>query len=120
MTFAELVTEYYIDWWGSHAIIDPETGLGGESEDVIVGSRTLAPLYMQLTNRKVMKKRTRADKNNPVPLLMHNNTLDDYGERILFKPWRNKEELLIGISDVEKSRCRQVRLQLFPMGVFPS
>ena len=120
MTFAEFVTEYYMDKWGNHAIIDQETGLGGESEDYIVGGRTLAPLSMQLTNRKVMKKRTRADKNNPVPLLMPTNTLDDYGERILFKPWRSKEELLIGISEMEKSRCRQVRLQLFPMGVFPS
>ena len=120
MTFAEFATEYYIDYWGNHAIIDPETGLGGESEDVIVGGRTLAPLFMQLTNRKVMKRRTRADKNKPVPLLMHNNTIDGYGETILFKPWRNKEELLVGISEVEKSRCRQARLQLFPMGIFPS
>ena len=120
MTFAEFTTEYYIDRWGNHAIIDPETGLGGESEDVIVGGRALAPLFMQLTNRKVMKKRTRAEKNKPVPLLLHNNTLTDYGERILFKPWRSKEELLNEISEVEKSRCRQVRLQLFPMGVFPS
>ena len=120
MTFAEFATEYYVDWWGNHANIDPETGLGGESEDAIVGGRTPAPLFMQLANRKVMKKRTRDDKNKPVPILMPNNTLDDYGERILFKPWRSKEELLNGISEAEKSRCRQIRLQLFPMGVFPS
>ena len=120
MTFAEFVKEYYIDRWGNHAIIDPETGLGGESADVIVGGRALAPLYMQLTNRKVMKKRTRAEKDKPVPLLLHNNALSDYGERILFKPWRSKEQLLNEISDVEKSRCRQIRLQLFPLGVFPS
>ena len=119
MTFAEFATEYYIDRWGNHAIIDPETGLGGESEDVIVGGQTFSPIYMQLTNRKVVKRRTRGDKAKPVPILLHTNTLDDYGERILFKPWRSKEELLNEASEEEKSRCKQIRLQLFPMGVFP-
>ena len=93
--------------------------LGGESGDRIVGGEGYAPLFMQLTNRKIMKKRTRADKPRAVPLLMHQNTLDDYGERKLFKPWRSKEELLNELSEEDKFRCRQVRLQLFPLGVFP-
>ena len=120
MRFAQFATEYYVDFKGGRAIVDPETGLGGESEDRIVGGEGYAPLYMQLTNRKIMKKRTRADKLMAVPLLMPHNTLGNYGERILFKPWRSKEELLNELSEEDKLRCKQVRLQLFPMGVFPS
>ena len=119
MRFAQFVTEYYIDKKVNRAIIDQESGIGGDSEDTIVGGEGNAPIFMQLKNRKIMKKRTRADKLKVVPLLMNSGTLDEYGEAIMFKPWRRKEELLNGLSEEEKLRCRQVKLQLFPFGVFP-
>ena len=118
MSFAQFATEYYVDEKRGRAIIDQESGLGGDSGDMIVGGEGNAPIFMQLTNRRIMKKRTRADKPKVVPLLMHNNTLDEYGEASLFKPWRRKEELLNGLSEEEKLTCRQVRLQLFPFSVF--
>ena len=71
---------------------------------------------MQLNNMIVMKRRTR---NLPVPLLMFNNALDNYGEQVLFQPWDSLEQLT-NVRTEEESRDRRRRqLELFPMAVFP-
>ena len=46
--------------------------------------------------------------------------LDCFGERMLFQPWRSVEELhhYEKVSEEEKEKQRQNRLELFPMGIF--
>ena len=64
-----------------------------------------------------MKKR--CEKSKPVPLFQRSNTLDSYGERLLFQPWRNLEELLQPQSEDDKEKQKQNRLELFPLAIFP-
>ena len=43
---------------------------------------------------------------------MNVESLSDHGELVLFKPWRNKAELLYETSHGEKSRYKKTQLQL--------
>ena len=72
---------------------------------------------MKLSNEVIMKKRS--ERSRPVPVLQHHNTLNSYGERLLFRPWRSLEELAEEQSDQDKEIQQQNRLQMFPMGIFP-
>ena len=65
-----------------------------------------------------MKKRD--EKNLPVPILLPSNTLDNYGERMLFRPWRALEELLVEGTEEEEQELKGNRLALFPMSKFPN
>ena len=82
-----------------------------------MGGEGRAPLSMKLSNTVIMKKRS--EKSKPVPLLLRSNTLDSYGERLLFQPWRSAEELHQKQTEEDKERQKQNRLQLFPMAIFP-
>ena len=116
MTLAQFAVQYYKKHHTQKAVIDPISGLGEESRDPVVGSEEMAPKAMQLNNMIVMKRRTR---NLPVPLLMFNNALDNYGEQVLFQPWDSLEQLT-NVRTEEESRDRRRRqLELFPMAVFP-
>ena len=117
MTFGQFIVDYYKKQTRQQAIIDPQSGVGEESEEPIVGVDLRAPLAMKLSNNVIMKKRS--EQSKPVPLLLSSNTLDRYGERMLFQPWRNAEELLQPQSEEDKMRQRQNRLELFPMAIFP-
>ena len=64
-----------------------------------------------------MKKRT--EKKAPVPVLLPSNTLDSYGERMMFKPWQVLDELLEQDTEEEQAQLKEIRLALFPMGIFP-
>ena len=98
-------------------MINPETGVGNDSEELIVGSELRVPLSMQLSNGVIMKKRI--GKSKPVPLFLPAHTLDNFGERLLFLPWSSSEELHRRLSEEEKAKIKQNRLQLFPMADFP-
>ena len=98
-------------------MINPESGVGDDSEELIVGSELRAPLSIQLSNSVVMKKRT--GKSKPVPLFLPGNSLDNFGARLLFLPWRSSEELHQRLSEEERVKIKQNRLQLFPMAEFP-
>ena len=76
-----------------------------------------APMAMKLSNNVIMKRRR--DKNRPVPIFLKSNTLDSYGERMLFQPWRSVDELLGRQSEEDKEKQKQIRLELFPMAMFP-
>ena len=116
MTLAQFAVQYYKKHHTQKAVIDPISGLGEESRDPVVGSEEMAPKAMQLNNMIIMKRRTR---NLPVPLLMFNNALDNYGEQVLFQPWDSLEQLT-NVRTEEESRDRRRRqLELFPMAVFP-
>ena len=118
MTFAEFVISYYRKTPRQQAIVDPQSGVGEESGELVVGGGNLrAPLSMKLSNNVIMKRRL--DKSRPVPLLLQYNTLDSYGERMLFLPWRNFEELIEGQEEEDKEQQRQNRLKIFPMSIFP-
>ena len=117
MTFGQFIVDYYRKQPRQPAIIDPVSGVGEESEEPIVGGDCRAPLAMKLSNNVIMKKRCESTK--PVPLLLRSNTLDRYGERMLFQPWMNDDELLQPQSEEDKEKQRQNRLELFPMAIFP-
>ena len=117
MLFGQFIVDYYRKQPRQPAIIDHVSGVGEESEEPIVGGDCRAPLAMKLSNNVIMKKRCETVK--PVPLLLRSNTLDRYGERMLFQPWRNDDELLQPQSEEDKEKQRQNRLELFPMAIFP-
>ena len=117
MTFGQFIIDYYRKHPRQPAIIDPVSGVGEESEELIVGGELKAPLAMKLSNNVIMKKRSEHTK--PVPLLLRSSTLDSYGERMLFQPWRDAGELLQRQSEENKEKQKQNRLELFPMAIFP-
>ena len=117
MTFAQFVISYYRKRAGQRAIIDAQTDVGGESGEPVVGGESMAPLFIKLSNNIIMKKRE--DGSRLVPLLQPSHSLDDYGERMLFQPWRSVEELTQVSSGEQKIQQRQNCLALFPLGVFP-
>ena len=117
MPFAFFATRYYRKQSGQKSTVNPETNIGEDSSEPIVGGETMAPLFMKLSNNIIMKKRVEGSK--VVPLLLPSQSLDSYGERMLFQPWRSHEDFVQEITEEDKSLQRQNRLALFPMGVFP-
>ena len=118
MTFAEFVITYYRKTSRQEAVIEPHSGVGEDSGELVVGGGNLrAPTSMKLSNNIIMKRRS--DKSRLVPLLLQCNTLDNYGERMLFQPWRNFEELVEGQEEEDKEQQKQNRLKIFPMSIFP-
>ena len=117
MTFAEFVTRYYRKQHHQQAAINPQSDVGDESNEPIVGGSLRAPFAMKLSNSIIMKKR--AEKSRPIPLLVQSKVLDDYGEHILFQPWRNLDEVGQGGCREDKEKQRQNRLELFPLSLFP-
>ena len=118
MTFAQFSILYYKLRAEQKAIVYPETDIGEESNVPIVGGDSNAPLCMKLSNGIIMKKR--GEKDLPIPLLSPSNTLDRYGERMLFRPWRTLEELLVDNSEEEDQQLKETCLALFPMSTFPN
>ena len=117
LTFAQFVISYYRMRPSQQAIIDPQTGVGRETAEVVVGGGGVSlPTFMRLSNGIIMKKRS--DPSKMVPVLLNTREIDDYGSRLLFQPWRNVEELVEGVSDDDKRRQQQNCLAIFPMGIF--
>ena len=116
LTFAQFVLLYYKKKPHHKAIVYPGSDIGEESDVPIVGGETNAPVCMKLSNGIIMKKRS--EKNLPVPLLSPSNTLDKFGERMLFRPWRTLEELLHEDTEEEQRQLMENRLALFPMSQF--
>ena len=119
MPFGQFVIKYYKKRSDHPAIIDPISGVGDDSDQPIVGGQQdqRAPLFMKLSNTVIMKKRT--ETSDPVPLFLRTNTLDSYGKRMLFQPWRNVEELHHTQTEDDKEKQKLNRLELFPMAIFP-
>ena len=117
MPFAFFATRYYRKRSEQRSTVNPETNIGEDSEESIVGGETMAPLYMKLSNNIIMKKRS--DGSKVVPILLPSQCLDDYGERMLFQAWRTHEELVQVVTEEDKAEQRQNRLALFPLGIFP-
>ena len=118
MTFAQFAVLYYRKRAEQKSIVYPESDIGDESDVPVVGGESGAPLFMKLANGIIMKMRV--EKNLPVPILLPSNTIDNYGERMLFRPWRTLEELLEVQTDEEEQQLKENRLALFPMSKFPN
>ena len=118
MTFAQFVINYYKLQSHQKALLQPRSDIGLESSEPVIGGNARAPLFLKLTNGIIMKKRNESSK--PVPLLLFSNSVDSYEDRILFKPWRNLEDVTAEGSEEESAQQRQNQLALFPMSVFPS
>ena len=116
MTLAQFATQYYEKRREQNAVIDPNTDIGPESNEPIVGGETGAPTFVKLSNKIIMKKRS--DRSKPILLLLPMNTLDDYGRRLLFRPWRTVAELNVESTAEEKVQQKLNRLALFPRSVF--
>ena len=117
MIFAQYVVNYYRLERGRKAVIDPQTDIGGDSDEPIIGGEGRCPLFMRLSNKIVVKKRV--DKSKFVPLLLKSSTLDNYSERMLFSAWRNLDELVNDATDEQKLMMEANRLAVFPTSCFP-
>ena len=118
MTFAQFIISYYRKQKRQQAVIDPEKGVGEDSEEPIVGEgNVMAPLFMSLSNNIIMKKRS--DISKAVPLLLNYDAIDGCGERMMFQPWTTFQELHENQSIEDKKKQQENRLELFPLGIFP-
>ena len=116
MTLAQFATCYYRKHHTQKTVIDPHTDIGQDSNEQIVGGDSQAPLCMKLSNKIIMVKRS--EKSRFIPLLLPSTDLDEYGERVLFQPWRTAAELIQGSTEEDKVQQKQNRLALFPMSIF--
>ena len=116
MTLAQFATRYYKKRREQKATVDPNTDIGQESNEPIVGGETGAPMFLKLSNKIIMNKRS--DRSKPIPLLLPSNTLDDFGQRLLFQPWRTAEELMAERTEEDKVQQKQNRLALYPRSIF--
>ena len=116
MILAQFATRYYKKRREQKAIIDPNTDIGQESNEPIVGGQASAPMFLKLSNRIIMKKRS--EKSKPIPLLLPLNTINDYGKRLLFQPWRTATELVAESTEEQKVQQKQNQLALFPRSIF--
>ena len=96
--------------------IDSTTNVGPDSSTTIAGTLHRAPTSMKLRNGKIMVKRSGAFA---VPYLLHSGALNKYSNTLLFNPWRELESIQVDQEDIETAAQRQIRLELFPMSVFP-
>ena len=117
LTFAQFAVNFYTKKARQPATFDSVTGVGADSEELIVGGEFKVPMAMRLSNQVILKKRI--GKSKPVPLLLSSNYLDSYGERLLFGAWRSLDDVHVKQSDADKERLRRNRLELFPYAVFP-
>ena len=118
MTFAHFLISYYKKKSHQKATINPDTDVGTDSGETIVGGQGRMPTCMKLSNKAILMKRSQEAR--PVPLLLGSNSLDAYGARLLFQPWRQLEELSEESTEDEKYMQKQNRLALFPMSNFPT
>ena len=117
MMLAHFVVSYYRKHSDQKALLDPQSDIGPESDESIIGGDSRAPLFMKLSNNIIMKKRT--DRSRPVPLLLMSNSVDPYEQRMLFQSWRNLDEVFGEVTEAELLQQKQNQLALFPMSIFP-
>ena len=115
-SFVQFAMRYYRLKPGAKATVDPYTDVGPDTGEPIIGEEGRMPLYVKLSNKVILKKRS--EHSTPVPLLLGSNNLDAYGEKMLFQPWRQLDELSVESTEEEKSVQSQIRQTLFPTGNF--
>ena len=97
--------------------IDEDTHVGPDSDQLVAGApNTAAPETMMLKNGKIMKRR---QNGIAVPNLLNSCSTTKHGNQLLWTPWRLLEEVT-GVQDEEETEeQRRIRLEVFPLSVFP-
>ena len=96
--------------------IDPTTGLGPDSTDMVVGTRnTSAPQCMQLKNDEIMVRR---GGQKAVLHLQYSGKTSKHGNQLLWSCWQHLEEVTGVQAEEETAEQRSIRLEIFPKSVF--
>ena len=98
--------------------INEATSVGPDSDHLVAGTREIAaPESMLLANGKLMKRR---EDVSAVPNLFYSGCSSKYMNQLMWSPWRELEKVT-GIQDKQESEDqKKVRLELFPLSVFPT
>ena len=98
--------------------INEETLIGPLTDTLVAGTSNIAaPDTMMLTNGKIMKRRQDVEA---VPILLFSGCSSEFGNQLMWSPWRQLEEVT-GIQDEQETeQQKEIRLQIFPLSVFPS
>ena len=119
MTLAQFALSYYkINSRQQNIYVDPQTNVGEDSREPIVGGERSAPQSLMLFNRIIMKRRS--EKPRPVLLLLPSSEIGDFGNRMLFQPWRDLADLVQDTSQEEKELQKRNCLALLPTSIYPS
>ena len=98
-------------------MIDPETGLGPLSTEIIAGTQDLyAPRCFQLKNEVIMQMRS--EKKAVLQLLESGNS-GRYANQLLWQPWKILEQVSGRQVSEETELQKNARLAVYPMSVFP-
>ena len=98
--------------------IDEVTLIGPPTDDLVAGTCNItAPETMMLKNGKIIKRRQDADA---VPILLFSGCSSKHGNQLMWSSWQQLEEVT-GIQEQEETdNQKKIRLQIFPLSVFPT
>ena len=123
MPLGQLATQYRLLKPSGHGYekaknsINEDTSIGPECDNLVAGTiDTAAPETMMLKNGKLMKKRQDV---NAVPDLLYSGCSSKHGNQLMWTNWRQLEEVTGEQDEEETENQRRVRLEIFPMSVFP-
>ena len=122
MRFGQFASEYRRIQPGGRGLqsakdkIDPISGLGPESTDMVVGtSNEMAPQCMQLKNGDLMVKRA---GKKAVLHLLYSGKASKHGNQVLWTNWQHLEEVTGEQDEEETAEQKSTRLKIFPSSVF--
>ena len=123
MVLGEFLSQYRLLKPSDHGFerarngIDEDTQVGPDSDQLIAGTpNTAAPETMMLRNGKIMKRRL---NGLAVPNQLYSGSSSKHGNQMMWTPWRLLEEVT-GVQEEEETEVqKRVRLEVFPLSVFP-
>ena len=123
MVLGELVSHYRLlkqsgcGYEKAKNSINEDTSIGPESGDLVAGTcDTVAPQTMMLKNGQLMKRR---HGRHAVPNLLYSGCSSKHGNELMWTSWRQLEDVTGEQDEEETENQRGVRLELFPLSVFP-
>ena len=124
MVLGEFATRYRLLKPSGHGYekakssINEETLVGPPTDDLVAGTSNIAaPETMMLKNGKIMKRRQDVDA---VPILLFSGCSSKHGNQLMWSPWQQLEEISGNQDQQETEQQRNIRLQIFPLSVFPT
>ena len=122
MVLGQLLSQYKLLWQSDHGYakardgIDEATQVGPYSEHFVAGTQgDAAPQTIMLKNGRILKRR---NSERAVPLFLSGST-SKHGNQLMWTPWRFLEELSGVQDDEETVEQKRIRLEVFPLSVFP-
>ena len=123
MVLGQLLSQYKLLWPSDNGYararesIDDVTKVGPDSDQRIAGTpEVAAPHTILLANGKIMKRRS---NGIAVPLILPSGYVGKLGSQLMWTPWRFLENVTGDQEDQETEVQRQIRLEVFPLSVFP-